>query len=173
MMMANDRRALALSDVYLTHDGYPLSAPAWATPPDTWKGVLREMQVMRQRAGDFKAVQVPDVSTWFARTCRSCDGAFLSRAATGRYCSNRCDPRARAHAAGEAADTVHAGAPPVLPVARTPMVVRRRRAADAARICCEHCLAPSPTPRSPGRWFCSMRCARQARARAPALNRAA
>lgn len=165
--MLNDGHALSLclSDMYLTHDGYPLSAPDWATPEGAWEGVLRDMQLMRQRSGDFKPVRVPDVSTWFSRTCRSCSGGFRSRAASGRYCSNRCDPRGRARAQAlaqapeEAAQTPAAAEPQRL-------LVRRRRTAESSGIRCDHCLVPSPVARPPGRWFCSMRCARQARARA-------
>ena len=164
--MANDRSGLSLSDVYLTHDGYPLAAPPWATSANAWIAVLREMQAMRQRAGDFDPVQVPDVSTWFSRTCRGCGLGFLSRAATGRYCSNRCDPRLRARGRGEAPT-------PPLEVASPAPTVRRRTDADVASVRCEHCLAAASALRSPGRWFCSMRCARQSRARELDLSRLA
>jgi hypothetical protein len=161
--MADPSPLLALSDLSLTHDGYPLGAPPWAVAPQAWAAVLPAMQALRRQAGDFEPVRLPDVSAWFERTCGRCGAGFLSRVASGRYCSNRCDPRAGPRAPGAAADPA--------PAADAPRVVRRRRPADAVPVRCEHCLAPASAPRSPGRWFCSIRCMRQARAAQPAVSR--
>jgi hypothetical protein len=161
--MADTDRLLALSDLILTHDGYPVCVPSWAVAAEVWTTVLPTLQSLRLQAGDFEPVRLPDVSAWFERTCVRCAAGFRSRVAGARYCSSRCDPRVDARAT-QAAGEPPSEAPTVLPM-------RRRPPADAAPVNCAHCRRPASAARVSGRWFCSIRCARQARAMPPGLSR--